>query len=182
MPPKSLPSRKKNGQFTSQVGQPPSSLATPSTPHLPSRKTPSRSVFPASRTTSPVRTTRAHLSSLIDPSDLDDALMFGATCRSRSTSPTTPAPNQLRSASPVTSDFPTSLESNQTDGNQDQAPTDRFVIPAGFDTSLQFLPALVSRARITQSPSRPLPSSFPNLPLRPVPNHTKTHFCLCSPR
>lgn len=178
MPPKALPARKKNGQFTAQAGQPPSSLATPPASRLSSQNPPadseshtaprSRSDSVSSSTTSPVR---SGLADLIDPSsDSDHALTFAASGHSRSASPTIPAPSRSRSTSPVTSDFPTSLDSSQPTDSQDQTPDPRFIIPAGFETSLQFLPTLVSRPRPTGSTqTRPRPrSSRP--PTQPVPN------------
>ncbi len=187
---KSLPAHKKNGQFTAHIGQPPSSLATPPAPRPSPHRSPSRSASLSSRLAS---SSRADLADLIDPSsDSDHAPIFAASSHSRSTSPTIPAPNRSRSPSPTTSDFPTSLDSNQPDSSQTDASAARYVIPAGFDTTLQFLPALVSRPRLPQS--RPVPAPITNPPPHPVtghnrlptsrlplPSHTMSNYTSCLP-
>ena len=86
-------------------------------------------------------------------------------------SPTIPASNCSHSPSPTTSDFPTSLDSNQPDSSQTNASAARYVIPAGFNTTLQFLPALVSRPRLPQS--RPVPAPITNPPPHPVTGHNR---------
>ena len=167
MPPllKSLPSRKKNGQFTARVGQPPSSLASPPTPCPTTRDTqpPSRSASPSSR---------LDLLSIIGPSsELDDAPTFDPNTQthSQSESPTIPALNRSRSPSPSTSDLSTSLESSQLDndnGNKEW----RFIIPAGLDTtSMQFLPpTLIPQPHLKPSRTRtPIPP-LSNLPPQPM--------------
>ena len=166
---KSLPACKKNGQFTTHIGQPPSSLATPPAPRPSPHRSPSRSASLSSRLAS---SSRADLADLIDPSsDSDHALIFAASSHSHSMSPTIPAPNRSRSPLPTTSNFPTSLDSNQPDSSQTNASAVRYIIPAGFDTTLQFLPALVSCPRLPQSHSVPAPIT--NLPPHPVTGHNR---------
>ena len=183
MPPKSLPARKKNGQFTVQTRPPPSSLATPPVTRS-SQEPPSGTATPLSSAASPEQSaldraptqtalsSRANLSALVDSSsDLDDAPAFVVYNRSRSASPTIPAPHRSHFPSPSTSDFPTSLDSSQLGRNQDSSES-RYTVPAGYSTTLQFPPSLTSQpCNTTQSHfvPAPVPSQLP----RPASQHTK---------
>ncbi len=196
MPPKLSVSRNPKGQFTTRTGQPPSSLATPPAPHSPSRAHSSRAassshIDPPSHVPSPSQTvpsalsSRTDISSLIDPaSDEDVAPTFAAATLSRSASPTIPAHNRSRSPSPTTSDFPTSLKSGPTDDNLNQAAEPSFIVPAGYNTSLQFLPALVSRphAGYHRPPSPAAAGPLPHSMLPPPTRHHSSLPLLPAPR
>ncbi|KAH9985271.1 hypothetical protein BJV77DRAFT_1071535 [Russula vinacea] len=154
MPPKASVPRKKNGQFAPQVGQPPSSLAERvSCPSLPARAA------------SP-----SHVPPRPQSSFSDYAPVFGT--RSRSVSPTVPARGRSHSPSLDASDFPTSMES--TDVDKHLATAQGLRVPTGYDTTLQFLPTLVSR-----------PRPRPNLPGPPpfacTPHYLPTHQIYYAP-
>ena len=176
MPPKASVPRKKNGQFAPQVGQPPSSLAERvSCPPLPARAaSPARTASPPpSRTASPFRTASTPPLDFppraLSPSS-EYAPHFGT--RSRSASPTVPARGRSRSPSPHASDFPTSMESLDSlqEDDENLAAAQGFRIPPGYDTKLQFLPALVSLPRQARHNLPGPPPSARNPPYHPANN------------
>jgi len=187
---KSLPAHKKNGQFTAHIGQPLSSLATPPAPHLSPHRFPSQSISLSSHLASFFW---VDLADLINSSlDSNHTLIFIAFSNSHSMSPTIPAPNHSHSPSPTIFDFSISLDSNQPNSSQTNTSAFRYVIPAGFDITLQFLPALVFCPCLPQSypvlapitnPSPHLVTEHNRLPNShlPLPFHTISNYTFCLP-